>query len=334
MNSQVDNTGEADYEGKLRAIAAQLRAWEGPFVLVSHVEPDGDALGSTLALKRALDGLGKQTTLAMDVPGFLEFLVRPGEIVPGLEKLPAECLLCVLDVADAPRVAGAPLEGAAFTVNIDHHGTNGRFGDISLVEPGKAATAQIIKDLIDVMAVPWNPDIATPCLAGMITDTGSFRFANTDASVFSTASDLLGHGVAYAELADRLQWRPKGYFQLLGKVLETLTFPLGGLVALAHLTPDMETAVTAETGDSDDYAGMIRYAEGTLVSVFLKSRPDHTKVSVRSRSGVSAQNICVELGGGGHVPAAGAKVMADLDTTRAMVLEATERELRRSGHLA
>ncbi len=337
MSSFVDNSGEADYSGKLTQIAERLRTWDGPVALVSHVDPDGDALGSTLALKRALAALGKSTQLAMTPPPYLEFLLEPGEIVPSFSALPDNTLLCVLDVADRPRVDAISQEAmaaAAFTVNIDHHGTNNRFGDLALVEPAKAATCQIVKELIDELGVSWTSAIATPCLTGLITDTGSFRFSNTDSSVFSTASDLLSHGVAYGELADRLQWRPKGYYQLLGAVLGTLTYPLGGLVALAWQTPDMEQAVTAEKGDSDDYVGMIRYAEGTQLSVFLKAREDHTKVSVRSRGNVSAQNICVQLGGGGHVAAAGAKVMADLNTTMELTLKAAEQELRRTGHLS
>lgn len=337
MSSFVDNRDESDYGSKLQQIAAKLREWQGPVALVSHVDPDGDALGSTLALKRALDALGKQTSLAMEPPPFLQFLLEPDELTPEFTSLPDNCLLCVLDVADRPRVAGISqetMDKAAFTINIDHHGTNDRFGELALVQPSKAATCQIIKELIDELGVQWSTAIAMPCLTGLITDTGSFRFSNTDSSVFQAASDLLRTRLDYGELADRLQWRPKGYYQLLGRVLATLTYPLEGLVALAWLTPEMEAEVTAETGDSDDYVGMIRYAEGTQLSIFLKAREDHTKVSVRSRGQVSAQRICVELGGGGHIPAAGAKVMSDLDTTRELVLAATERELRRTGHLA
>lgn len=337
MSSYADNRGEDDYEAKLRQIASQLQNWNGPVALVSHVDPDGDALGSTLALKRALEELGKETMLAMTPPQFLQFLLEPDELVSGFSSLPDNCLLCILDVADRPRVDAITeeaLDQAAFTINIDHHGTNDRFGDLSLVQPSKAATCQIIKDLIDVLPVRWNERIATPCLTGLITDTGSFRFSNTDASVFRAASELLAHGVRYPELADRLQWRPKGYYQLMGRVLATLEYPLDGLVAFAWVTPAMEAEVTADTGDSDDYVGLIRYAEGTQLSVLLKEREDHTKVSVRSRGEVSAQSICLELGGGGHVAAAGAKVMADLASTKELVLAAAERELRRTGHLS
>lgn len=329
MREVINNQGEADYSGKLEQISSALLAWAGPFVIVSHVDPDGDALGSALTLKRALELRGKQVTLPLTPPPFLQFLAAEGELSADLTELPDNCLLVIVDVANQPRVAGAPVEGAAFTVNIDHHGTNDRFGDLALVEPAKAATAQIMKDLISTMGIAWTVSLATPCLTGLITDTGSFRFANTDASVLRDAADLLEAGVDYQELADRLQWRPRGYFELLGKVLSTATYPLEGKVVLAWLTPEMEQEVSAETGDSDDYAGLLRYSEGTLVSIFLKERPDHTKVSVRSRAGVSAQNICVELGGGGHVAAAGAKVAADLAATTKLVLAAAERELRR-----
>lgn len=335
MSRTIDNSGEADYAGKLREIAEALRSWTGPVALVSHVDPDGDALGSTLALKRALSDLGLDTALAMDVPPYLQFLVEDGEVVPRLDSLADNTLLCILDVADLPRVDGISqeaMDAAAFTINIDHHGTNDRFGDISLVQPSKAATCQIIKELIDELGVPWTRRIATPCLTGMITDTGSFRFSNTDASLLKAASDMLRHDVDYADLADRLQRRPRAYYQLMGLVLATLAYELDGLVAIAHQTEEMEAGLE-DAGDSDDYVGLYRYADGIKLSIFLKSRSDHTKVSVRSRDGVSAQNICLELGGGGHVAAAGAKVPKDLAETRRLVLEAAARELRRTGHL-
>src|SRR5690625_1680725 len=336
MTMNTADTGETGYSAKLREVAAALRGWTGPVALVSHVDPDGDALGSTLALKRALDSLGFDTVLALDVPPYLQFLVGEDEVVPHLEGLADGTLLCILDVADLPRTAGLSqeaLDSAAFTVNIDHHGTNDGFGDLALVEPGKAATCQIVKELIDELGVTWTRDIATPCLTGMITDTGSFRFSNTDASLLAAAADMLRHGVDYAALADRLQRRPRSYYQMMGAVLSTLTYPLDGLVAVAHLTPAMEAEVERDAGDSDDYVGLYRYAEGTKLAVFLKEREDHTKVSVRSRDGVSAQNVCRELGGGGHEAAAGAKLDADLAETRRRVLEAAQRELRRTGHL-
>lgn len=329
LMSMVDNRGERDYAGKITAIADRLASWRGPIVLIAHADPDGDALGSTLALKRALAALGKETVLPIDPPRYMRFLLNEGELSDALEALPDDALLVVLDAADPNRVWGAPLEGAAFTVNIDHHGTNPRFGDLVVVEPASAATAQIVKDVIDELPVAWTPEIATPCLTGILTDTGSFRYANTDADALAAASDLMRHGVPYAELADRLQWRSHGYFSMLGEVMSTVRFELNDKVVLAALTDEMRSR-SGDPDDSDDYVALIRYAEGTYVAVLLKQRGSVVKISMRTRAPASAQAICVELGGGGHVAAAGAKLEpATLDEARQRVLAAVERELAR-----
>ncbi len=329
----INNSGEENYDQKLVDIRDKMLAWEGPIVLVSHVDPDGDALGSTLALKRALDSLGKSTQFAMDVPHYLNFLVKENEVVKELERLPENCLLLVLDVDLGRRTVGAPLEGASFSINIDHHGSNTRTADLFCVQPSKAATAQMVKDLINIMPVTWTADIATPCLTGIITDTGNFRYANTNAEVLNDAAELMAHGVDYTFLADRLQWRSPSYFAMLGKVMSTIEFPFDGLVVMAHLTHEMEAEVPKSDDDSNDYVGLIRYAEGAKIAIFLKGREDHTKVSIRTRDGVSAQAICHELGGGGHVAAAGAKINETLDKATPMVLAATKKELERQGLL-
>ena len=327
--SFIDNAGEADYAAKIRAIAERLRSWSGPVVLISHTDPDGDALGSSLALKRALTSLGKTTTLPLDAPRFLRFLVTEAELSAPLETLPENCLLAVLDVEIGPRATGAPLDGAALTLNIDHHGSNPRTGDLSCVEPGKAATAQMVKDIIDALGVAWTPELATPCLTGIVSDTGNFRYSNTNESVLADAAELMAAGVDYAELTDRLQWRDPKYFVMLGKVMSTVTFAFDGRAVLAHVTPQMKAEVGELDDDSNDYVGLIRYAEGTKVAAFLKEGEGYTKLSVRTRDGVSAQNICHALGGGGHVNAAGAKLNVQLAQAREKVLAAIKAELDR-----
>ena len=271
MRRDVDNRPDPDYRSKLAKAAEVARGWDGPVVVVSHVDPDGDALGSCLALRRALVDLGKSVTVALTPPSYLEFLAEPGELVPSLSQLPAGTLLFVLDVADKQRVAGAPVDGAAYTVNIDHHGTNDRFGDIAVVQPDKAATAMLIKELIDELGVAWSPRIATPCLAGIITDTGNFRFANTNREVLETAGELIDRGVAYVDLTDRLQWRHPAYFPMLGKVMSTVHYELGGRLVIAHFTAAMRAEAQAADDDSDDFVGVIRYAEGAKVAALLRS---------------------------------------------------------------
>lgn len=327
----MNNTGEKDYSAKVEQVAEALHAWSGPTVIVSHVDPDGDALGSTLALGRALRALGKEVMMPVAPPRFLTFLADEGELSPPLETLPEGCMLVVLDVDIGDRVTGAPTQGAAVTVNLDHHGTNPRTADVSCVEPARAATAHIVKDVVDALRVPWTPAIATPCLTGILTDTGTFRFSNTTPAVLAAAGELIGVGVAYSELTDRLQMRHPDYYRLLGKVMSTVAFPLGGRVATAQLTHEMRRELGPSEDDSDDFVGLIRYAEGTRVALFFKERNDAVKVSVRTRDGVSAQAICTELGGGGHVAAAGATLQMGLEEAKAQVLAATERELERRG---
>lgn len=333
-NPSVNNRGDANYRDTIAEIARLARAWSGPIVIVAHVDPDGDALGSTLALRRALEALGKQVLLPMEPPRYLAFLAEEGELSPALDALPAGTLLFVLDVADRNRVWGAPVRGAERVVNIDHHGTNDRFGDLAVVEPGKAATALLIKELIEALGVAWTPAIATPCLTGILTDTGNFRYGNTDHEVLDAAGDLIDQGVAYAELTDRLQWRHPNYFQTLGRVMQTVRFALDGQLVMADYTADMRADAEAADDDSDDFVGIIRYAEGVLVAALLKERGPDVKVSVRTRDGVSAQAICVELGGGGHVAAAGATIRGvDMDEARRRLVEAARRELERQGKL-
>ncbi len=329
---QINNESEPRYWEKMRLVADVLRNSDAPVVIIAHEDPDGDAVGSTLGLARALRQLGREVWWVVDPPRFLRFLAREGEIHEPVDELPDDAILVVLDSGDRHRAVGAPVTG--FVINIDHHGSNSRFGQIHIVDPAKAAAAQMVKDLIDSLEVEWTEDIATPVLTGLITDTGNFRFGNTTPEVLETAAELVGHGVNLAELTDRLQWRPPQYFKLMGMVLSTVQFHFGGLAVTAHVTREMSEEAGSGEEDSDDFVGVIRYAEGSYVAAFLKEREGATKVSIRSRPGVSAQNIAVELGGGGHVPAAGATLEGlTIEEAYPVVLAAIEKELQRAGLL-
>lgn len=330
--SFANNHGETNYQAKIEAIADKLKSWQGPIIMVSHVDPDGDALGSTLGLKRALENMDKPATLIISPQRFLHFLVHPDELSKPVTELPENCLLVVMDVAEAGRIEGAAMQGASFVINVDHHGTNDRFGDLACVQPDKAATAQITKDIINALGVPWTADMATACLTGILTDTGNFRYTNTTPEVLKDAAELLSYGVDYATLADRLQWRHPDYFQKLGKVMSTVEFFFDGMVVIARLSKDMEGNDSPD--DSNDYVGLIRYAEGVKVAVLLKEGDGTVKISTRTRDGVSAQAICLSLGGGGHVAAAGAKITGTLEEAQQKILEASKKELQSKGLLA
>lgn len=274
-----------------RRVADALLRHDGPIVVVAHVDPDGDAVGSVLTLARALRRAGRDARAVLPpLPRFLRFLAEPDEVHGPLTTLPGGALVAVLD-GELRRATGAPLAGALRVVNVDHHGTNPGDADVAWVDASYASATMMVAEVVDALGVAWDAALATPCLAGLLTDTGHFRFANTDRRALEAAGRLLDAGVAYAELADRLQWRHPAYYRTLARVMATVRFRLDGAVVLVDLTAAARAEAAEDGDDADDFVQQVRYAEGTVLAAILKERPDGVKVSVRSRAGVSAQRI-------------------------------------------
>jgi len=331
------NQGESDYVGKLERAAHLLKAHIGPIVIVSHVDPDGDALGSCLGLQRTLRQMGKAAQTYASVPRYLRFLLESDhEILPPGAILEPGALLVVLDVDshDSKRVEGTTLEdlGQNFVLNIDHHGTNARRAQLSIVEPNKAACALMVAELVALLGVPFTVPIANPLYTGISTDTGSFRFTNTTSEVLEMASDLLGGGADLNFINESLSQTPHHMYRLQAQVLNTVEFLNGGLTVMAQVNSAMLEKVGASWEDVESLVGVIRSAEGTELAVLFKVYSENSvKLSLRSRGRVSAQNIAIALGGGGHVAAAGATVNAGYaEVRRLFELEATQ-ELSRVG---
>ncbi len=338
--SPASNAAEPRYAELVAQIAQELGGHTGETVILAHVDPDGDALGSCLGLQRALRAAGKSAQTYMKLPAYLEFLPQPGEVLPQLGSWPEDALLVVLDVDnnDARRVAGADL--STFTgrvVNVDHHGTNLRRADLGLVDPTQAATAGMVADIVELVlkaaGQPWTPEIATPLLTGLNTDTGSFRFASTTPAVLRQAANLVERGAQLAWINDRLSQNPPRYFALLKEVLGSMAFSAAGLIVTARVDDAMLARAGAEWDDVESYVNTIRSAQGTELACLFKDYGTQVKVSLRSRGRVSAQNIAVALGGGGHFPAAGATVQGDYETVSAAFKAAAQTELTRAGLL-
>ena len=327
------NSGTPDYHQDVQNVARHLLEHPGPIIVLAHENPDGDALGSVLGLTRALRSLGKTVVASMDVPRYLTFLPHPGEISERLEEWPAHAMLAVLDVDnnDFPRVAGGDV--SAFTgpvVNVDHHGTNTRNATAGVVDPSKPAAAMMVADVVDALDVPWTEDIATPLMLGMLTDTGNFTFDSVTPEAFMTASRLRGYGARLGWLNDNLRQRSHSYYLLLREVLGTLEFLHDGQVVLARVDERMLERANATWEDVESYVSILRSAEGNRLAVMVKDYGDRVKFSLRSRGGVSAQNIAVALGGGGHVPAAGATVNEPYAVARPLLDQAITTELTRA----
>lgn len=328
------NAVDPNYTQKLQTIAFKLKSWTGPIFIAAHEDPDGDAIGSVLGCSRALIKLGLDARAVATSPRYLEWLPKPGELLAPLEVLPDNALILSVDSAESYRTVGVPMNQAGIPIiNIDHHGSNPRFGEIALVSPDKAACALIVQDLVNALGVTWDKDIATPVLTGILTDTGNFRFSNTTAPVLHAAAELMNVGANITEINEWLAVNPRSYYKLQAEVLATIDYPLEGLLVTAYVNEAMLERVGATWEEVESMIASIRNAEGTQIACIMKDFGDRTKLSMRSRGQASAQNIAIACGGGGHVAAAGATLMLPFAEAKAKLLEEARKELERVGFL-
>ena len=295
-------------------------------LLVCHVNPDGDALGSMLGVGLGLRRLGVPVRATFPAP---YTLTPPFDTLPGVDLLgdPAQApaapdLLLCFDAASEGRLGELAdrLATAGASVVLDHHASNPGFGTVPLVDPGAAATAVVAARLLERLGVPLDAQIAECLYVALSTDTGSFKFDLTTPAVHELAARLLGTGIRPAEIARRLfDARPFGAMKLYGDVL-----------ARATLEPEAARGAGlvwsyATTADLDRYAqgrhvleGLIdavRVAEEADVACVLKQVvPGQWNVSLRSKGAVDVARVAVDLGGGGHRLAAGCTVPGDLAT--------------------
>ncbi|MBE3571642.1 MAG: bifunctional oligoribonuclease/PAP phosphatase NrnA [Moorella humiferrea] len=313
---------------EIETIAAVL-ATANDVAVVSHVIPDGDCLGSTLALALALRQRGAKVTAinADPVPETFRFL--PGwETIVSPEKVDEiPSLLVMVDSTDMERggeVFSGWREKAEMIINIDHHVSNTRFGHLNLVDGGAAATAELIYAVLKKIPVAISPAIATCLYTALATDTGSFQYENCTAATMRLAADLMELG-ADLPLIREFLWerKPLAAIRLLAEVLPTLTLGYGGRVAWMKVS----TAALKASGALPEHAeGLVNYPRciaGVEVGLLFRELPDgQVKVSLRSKKTVDVNTVAARFGGGGHRRAAGCTVKGDLETVTAMVVAA------------
>lgn len=308
-------------------IAAALRASESVVVL-SHVRPDGDAFGSQFAMALSLRELGKQVT-AWNEDGLLEkYSFLPGsELITNLPAEPQKFDLAIaLDTAVQTRL-GTPAEfvRASKWINIDHHPTNPRYGDLVYIDPTAPATGQILFELLASEGLPINRDIAENLFVAISTDTGSFQYSNTTARTFEIGAELLRHGVNVGRVSQLLyDSYPRRRVELLRDLLGTMRIEGGGKVAAFSLSLEVTRRLGVKPEDNEGLIDHLRAIEGVVVAVFFEELIEQkVRVSMRSKSeAADAAAICQEFGGGGHKLAAGARVRGTLAEVESRVMKA------------
>ena len=298
------------------------------FAILSHVRPDGDALGCQIALALSLQQLGKEVRV-WNEDGMLEkysFLPR-AELLNKPPAAPEDVDVAIaLDTAIQNRLgtAFAAVRSAKMWINIDHHLSNPGYGDLVYVDPTAPATGQIIFDLIKNQGFPFNREIAENLFAAISTDTGSFQYPKTSARTFEIAAQLVCTGINVGRLNQQLYENyPRRRLELLRGLLGTMRFASGDRVASFSLSLKTAAALQVLPEDNEGLIDHLREIRGVIVAVFFEEMSDgKVRVSMRSKTDdIDVCVICQKFGGGGHTLAAGARVRGTLAEVEQRVLE-------------
>jgi phosphoesterase RecJ-like protein len=295
-------------------------------LLASHSDPDGDAVGSLLALGIAIGRRGQKTTIynASPIPAVYRFLPSVKRIVRHIKKASTYDLALIMDCGDLPRIGAASttISQIPVIINIDHHISNTGFGDIQLIDPLACSTAEIVYRLIKALEVPIDKSIATSIYTGILTDTGSFRFSSTNQAAFAISREMAELGVEPHDVAQHVYGTYSlGRIKLLNLALDSIEISENGKLSIMTVTGTM----FAETGTHpEDVDGMINYArriEDVKVAALIQEQQNgksnsnsHCRyhVSLRSDGTVDVAAIAGSFGGGGHASAAGFQIEATL----------------------
>jgi phosphoesterase RecJ-like protein len=309
-------TGAAELVGTdVDLVAAEIKAGDR-FLLTTHENPDGDALGSLLATHRILEALGKDSIMflaAKEFPLPVEYQFLPLEEV--FHEPPADLSDRVAIFLDCGNIDRMPVDflknGDNKVVNIDHHHDNTRFGTINLVDVDASCTAEIVYDLAGLLGVELTPEIANALYVGLVTDTGKFMYENTDARSHRMAAGLIEAGVQVNDVYRRLyEHSPVEKLKLLARALEGIELKDEGRLAVTYISTEDYASTSASESLTEGVIDQIRTIDATVVAAVVRDQGESgrtaRKVSMRSTDGrVDVSAIAREHGGGGHRRAAG-----------------------------
>ncbi len=304
--------------------ATQAVAAAQTIVLVTHVNPDGDAIGSLTATASALRALGKTVTAAVDggVPDFLQFLPGTAAVIPALTGGEWE-LFISLDSSDEARTGKSGVYARAHSrvvMNVDHHPTNTLFGSIHVLLPTAVSTTEILLAWFLDAGWPLALDVAVPLLTGLVTDTRGLRTSNVTNTTLAAAQRLTEAGASLSEImAKALETLSYSTLELWKFVLPSLE--MRDAVIAANITQADAKSAGTEAGDKGDLVSIMLSVREAMISVIFTETPEgQIELSFRSKPGYDVSKVAFSLGGGGHKQASGATIPGPLDAARARVL--------------
>jgi phosphoesterase RecJ-like protein len=301
------------------------------FLITTHIDPDGDALGSAFSLYWALKSLKKNASVYLKdrIPYRYEFLPGPETII---HEIPSDAydVILVVDCGSLFRVGSGheKLRQMGTIVSVDHHNTNEEFGAFNLVDEHASSTAEILYRLFLSMGLTITTGMAINIYTAIFTDTGSFRYENTSSSAFLIAEEMTRYGVKPAYVSRMVhENHPKERFLLLGQVISSMETYHDDRVALVSVTEEMFKSTSTTSEYTDGFVEYVREIRGVEVAILLREIGKHKyKASMRSKGTVDVAAICSRFGGGGHKNAAGCVIEGTLEEAKNKIKEVFDKE--------
>jgi bifunctional oligoribonuclease and PAP phosphatase NrnA len=303
------------------------------FLITTHIDPDGDALGSAFSLYWALKSLEKNASVYLKdrIPYRYEFLPGPENII---HEIPSDAydVILVVDCGNLFRIGSGheKLRQMGTIVSIDHHNTNEGFGAFNLVDEHASSTAEILYRLFRSLEITITLEMALNIYTAIFTDTGSFRYENTSSSAFLIAEEMTRYGVKPAYVSRMVhENHPKERFLLLGQVISSMETYHDNMVALVSVTEEMFKSTNTTSEYTDGFVEYVREIRGVEVAILLREiNKNKYKTSMRSKGKVDVAAIGSLFGGGGHKNAAGCVIEGTLEEVKNKLKEAFDKEFK------
>ncbi|PIU42160.1 MAG: hypothetical protein COS99_01725 [Candidatus Omnitrophica bacterium CG07_land_8_20_14_0_80_42_15] len=313
--------------------AADVLKIYSTFFITTHINPEGDSLGSQLALCQLLEKMGKKAIMINDhkVPGAYQFLPKSDSIRTRIDKNIDYDVAVVVDAPNLDRIGRARevLHDGKLILNIDHHISNTNFGKINWIDAKACSCGEMIFELYKHMDCEIDKDIATNLYVAILTDTGSFKYSNTTSRTHKIASELIEYGLDINKIQENIYERKNlGEIKLLGLALSGIQTDATGKIAYVAVTNNMAEECGVDLKGTEEFVNFPRAVDGTEVALFFREeKDDKIHVSFRSKSSVDVNKIASAFGGGGHIKAAGCLTKGTIDEVKERVLAETAREI-------
>jgi len=317
---------------ELTEIVEAIRARQR-FVISSHTRPDGDSIGSSLAMAFALRAMGKEANVVHSDPAPGPLMQFPGvrdiQVMPQVGNHYDAAI--VMECGDLGRTGVAGLD-RFFLINIDHHPGNVGYGRLNWFNPDAAACGEMVFDLVKALGAPLTPEVAIHVYLAILTDTGSFHYANISPRTFEICKEALEAGVDPVAVARNVyDSNNMGRLKLFGAVLSAMQIDPSGRVAIVYLDHEMARAAGGTYEDTEGLINLPLTVKEILAIVFFKQiEGDEYRVSMRSKGTIDIGGIAKEFGGGGHRNAAGCTVTGAIDALKKMFIEKIEAKIEAS----